>query len=284
MDTIAIFGAAGKMGARICERLTGKSEYELLMVEHGDTGLARLRKSGYEPTVAEEAARRADVVFLAVPDLYLGEIAETIVPLLRTGALVCCLDPAAPYAGKLPERQDISYFATHPAHPPVFKDESRPNARKDYFGAGLARQAIVSALIQGPEEAYAKGEKLSSEIFGPILRSHRVTIEQMAMLEPMLSETVGLTAVSMLREGLDEVIKRGVPEDAAFDFLMGHIGIELAIFFGFIDIQISDGAKKAMKAASKLILRDDWKKVFTIEALQTSVGQIVGDIPVPDES
>jgi hypothetical protein len=194
--------------------------------------------------------------------------------------MVMCLDPAAPYAGKLPERSDISYFITHPAHPPIFNDETDPEARTDYFGSGKAKQAVVNALMQGPEEDYARGEAITNIVWGPVLRSHRVTLEQMAILEPVLSETVALTCVTVIREAMDEAVARGVPHNAAKDFLLGHLNIELAIYFDQIDWSVSDGAKKAIRAAKKRIFQPDWKRVFEPEALKQSVGQIVGDIPL----
>ena len=48
------------------------------------------------------------MVILAVPDALIGEVATDIVPDLKSGAMLICLDPAAPYAGKLPDREDVS--------------------------------------------------------------------------------------------------------------------------------------------------------------------------------
>ena len=80
---------------------------------------------------------------------------------------------------------------------------------------GLAKQAIVSALMQGTEEDYRLGEEISRKFFGPILRSHRMTVEQMAILEPALSESVTATCLTVIREALDEAVRRGVPAEAA---------------------------------------------------------------------
>jgi len=38
------------------------------------------------------------------------------------------------------------------------------------------------------------------------MRSHRVTLEQMALLEPGLSETVCATLLVVMREAMDEVV------------------------------------------------------------------------------
>lgn len=235
MTTIALFGAGGNMGIRVVRALKDDPEYQLACVEPGDAGKARLREFGVTPVTKEDAVKSAGVAILAVPDLYMGKIAAEVVPMLQGGSLVITLDPAGAHAGKLPQRPDISYFVTHPSHPPVFNAETTMEAKRDFFGSGQAKQAIVCALMQGSEADYTRGESLSKKIFGPILRAHRVTVEQMAILEPALSETLCATCLTVIREGMDEAIRRGVPPQAARDFLMGHINIELAILFNEID-------------------------------------------------
>ena len=274
MLKIAIFGAAGNMGTRATNALKDDPEYDVLHVEGNEAGEEKLRQRGIEPAAKEEAIAAADVVLLTVPDALIGRIAHEIVPQVKSGAMVIGLDPAAPHAGRLPERSDITYFVTHPAHPPVFNDEESAEARRDFFGSGLAKQAIVSALMQGPEEDYAKGEKIARKLFRPILRSHRITVEQMAMLEPALSETVCATCLSVIREAMDEAISRGVPAEAARDFLLGHINVELAIFFNEINWNLSEGAQAAVEAAKGDIFQPDWKKVFEADHLMASVKRI----------
>lgn len=276
MITLAIFGAGGNMGTRACNALKDAENYRVLYVERGEAGQARLRERGLTPTPSEEALQVADVALLAVPDALIGTIAAALVPQLKPGAMVICLDPAAPYGNKLPPRADISYFVTHPAHPPVFNDETDPEARRDFFGSNLAKQAIVCALMQGPEEDYAKGEAIAQRLFGPILRSHRVTVEQMAILEPVLSETVAATCLSVIREAMDEAVSRGVPYEAARDFLMGHINIELAILFNETKWEFSAGCKKAIADAKPMLFQPDWRKVFEEENLRASVAAITG--------
>ena len=276
MNTIALFGAAGAMGTRLSNALRDDSGFEVLFVEAGEAGRARLRERGDEPADAEAAASSADVVVLAVPDAVLLGVARDVVPRMKSGAMVMCLDPAAPYSGGLPAREDLSYFVTHPAHPPIFGDESDPEARRDYFGSGKARQSIVSALMQGPEEHFALGESIARKVFSPILRSHRVTVEQMAMLEPALSETVTATCLTVIREAMDEAIRRGVPAAAARDFLLGHLNVELAILFDQLGWEFSAGCKKAIEEAKRDIFQPDWKKVFDEANLKASVAKITG--------
>jgi hypothetical protein len=276
MTKIALFGAGGSMGIRVVRALRNDPDYSLACVEPGEAGRARLREFSLTAVTKEEAVKAAGVVILAVPDLYVGEIAEEVVPLLNPGTLVITLDPAGAHAGKLPIRPELSYFVTHPAHPPVFNDETTMEAKRDFFGSGQAKQAIVCALMHGTEADYARGETLARKIFGPILRSHRVTVEQMAILEPALSETLCAACLVVVREGLDEAIRRGVPPQAARDFLLGHINIELAIVFNEIDWQFSAGAKKAIEEAKRVIFQPEWKRIFEPESIRQSVLSITG--------
>lgn len=272
--TLAIIGAAGKMGTRACDRLGSVPDYHLLYSEAREEGREQLRDRGLEVTPANDAVRQADIVLLAVADRYISAAADELIPAMKPGALVICLDPAAPYAGRLPIREDLSYFVTHPAHPPVFNDEEDAESRRDFFGSGLAKQAIVSALAQGTDEDYQLGEQIATHMFGPVLRSHRVTVEQMAILEPALSETLAATCLSVVREGMDIAVSKGVPEQAARDFLLGHINVELAIFFNEIDWDFSAGAKAAMSVARDRLFREDWKDIFSEKEVAASVRQI----------
>jgi hypothetical protein len=271
--TIALYGAAGKMGTRIADKLRDDPEVRMLYVEAGEAGQARLRERGLGATSGGEAARQADVVILAVPDVVLGKVAAGIVPDLRSGAIVICLDPAAPYSGDLPEREDITYFITHPCHPPVIGDEVEPEAQMDFFG-GVARQNVVCALMQGPEGDYARGEQVVRRMFAPVMDVHRITVEQMAILEPAMAETVVLTCMAVMREAMDEAIRRGVPAQAARDFILGHIKVNLGILFNFIDAEVSDGAKLAMARGMEQIFQADWKKVFEPEDVLRQVKAI----------
>lgn len=278
METVALFGAGGKMGCRIADNLKD-SEYRMLYVEVSPVGLENLRRRGLSATPGDEAARRADAVILAVPDSAIGKVASEVVPKLRPGAMLVCLDAAAPYAGHLPARPDVTYFVTHPCHPSVFNDETDPEARRDYFGGVRARQNIVCALMQGPDSDYPRGERLCRGMFAPVLHAHRVTVEQMVILEPALSETTAATCLTVVREAMDEAVRRGVPPQAARDFLLGHLNIELAILFGEVNSPFSDGAKKAIERAKTQIFRPDWKKVFEPDNVRACVEMITGVRP-----
>lgn len=274
MSTIALMGAGGKMGNRIARNLKDHPDYTTLYVEVSEAGRASLAELGVSVTPQDEAMKQADVVILAVPDALIGKICSDIVPKLKSGTMVMGLDPAAGYAGVLPEREDITYFISHPCHPPLFHDETDPEARRDWFGGVKAKQNIICSLHQGPEEDYAKGEAIARTIFAPVMRAHRLTTEQMAILEPALVETLALTCFTVIREGMDEAIRMGVPEPAVHDFLFGHIRTTVAIVFDFAGAPVSDGAKLAVNQAKGQIFQPDWKKVMQIENIEKSVKAI----------
>ncbi len=261
MTTIALFGAGGKIGYRIAQHLRN-SEYRVLYLEVSEEGKRALAQLGLYTTPQEQALREADVAILAVPDALIGRIATEIVPAMRSRAMVISLDAAAPYAGELPQRQDISYFVVHPCHPPIPSDEVDPEARKDLFGGDKARQHIVCALMQGPESDYPLGEAIARLAFAPVMKAHRISIEQMALLEPALAETVAATCMVVIREAMDEVIRHGVPAEVARDFILGHINVDIGILFGFTDAEFSDGCKLTIERARKTIIQPGWKQAL----------------------
>jgi hypothetical protein len=275
MTSIALFGAGGKMGCRITDNLRDNPAYSMRYIEVGQQGLANLAGRGLAATPAEAAIPQADVVILALPDSRIGHVTHEIVPQLRPGTLVIGLDPAAAYAGVMPERPDISYFVAHPCHPPVFSDETSPEAMHDYFGGQFAAQDIVCALYRGPDEDYAKGEAIARAMYRPVKQAHRVTVEQMAILEPALVETTALTCILAMREAMDAAIEMGVPEAAARAFMMGHVRVLLAIVFDYAGFPVSDGAKLAAEEARSKLFQPDWKeKIMNIDSIRASVQAI----------
>jgi hypothetical protein len=259
---IALIGAGGKMGCRLTDNLKGTT-YEVSSVEVSPAGIERLAQRGVTVTTAESCLPETDIVILAVPDIYIGKVAHEILPAVRPGTMVVTLDPAAAVGGHLPRREDITYFVSHPTHPSVFNWEEDERRHFDYFGGITAKQAIVCALMQGPEEHYAAGEALAKAMYAPVTRAHRITVEQMALLEPGLAETFLGAVMFTMREAMDEVVKMGVPKDAVFDFFMGHINIDLALCFDQIPGGVfSDACYKAIQIGRPLIFREDWKKVL----------------------
>lgn len=274
MHKLALLGAGGKMGLRLTANLIG-SPFEVRHVEISERGQQALREKGIETVSLDDALNGAGALLLALPDNRIASVLASIENKIPAGTIVIMLDVAVAHAGLLPARPDLTYFITHPCHPPVLSYETDPLAHRDFFGGEHAKQHIVCCLAQGPEEHYAIGEAIARTIYKPVMNSHRCNVEQMAILEPVLSETILGTCLMMLREATDEAVRRGVPEAAARDFILGHMRVELAIAFQEKEgACFSDGALKAIDRAKPVIFQPDWKRVFEPEAIAESVRHI----------
>jgi ketol-acid reductoisomerase len=274
---IALMGAGGKMGCRITDNIKDLPQYSVAYVEVSEAGLANLASRGLSATPQAEALASADAVILALPDRLIGRITHDIIPTLKPGTMVIGLDPAAAYAEVMPIRDDLTYFVAHPCHPPLFNDEVTEEARTDWFGGVKAKHHIVCALHHGPEADYAKGEAIARDLYAPVMKSFRITVEQMAILEPALVETFSATLITAIKEAYDEAVKMGVPEEAAWEFLSGHVRIEFAIIFGISGFPFSDGAKLAVQKAYDKIFKPDWKQqIMDRDAIKQSVKDITG--------
>ncbi len=271
MTKVTLVGAGGKMGMRLTYNLKD-SAYEMTYLEVSRIGIERLTGIGVCVSAPEETIPFADVVILAVPDVALEMVSAITIPMMKSGGLVVTLDPAAALAGKLFNRADVAYFITHPTHPSIFNWEPNEAAMHDHFGGVAAKQSIVCSIMKGGNDDYEKGEELARTFYGPVLRSHRITVDQMGLLEPALVETLASTCVYVIRQGLDEVIKRGVPAEAARDFLLGHLRIQMAVLFDELPGAVfSDAANKALQRGLKEFIRDDWRKVFEPENVKDQI-------------
>jgi hypothetical protein len=272
---IVLIGAGGKMGMRLTRNLRN-SKYEVSYVEINQQGIEKLNEKGVNVSDAVKVIPYADAVIFAVPDVALGSVTETHIPKMKKGALAVTLDPAAALAGKLYSRPDIAYFITHPSHPSIFNWEKDMEAMKDHFGGVAAKQAVVCALMKGTENDYLFGEELARTFYAPVSKSHHITVEQMGLLEPALVETLASTCIYVIREGLNEVIKRGVPAEAARDFLLGHLRIQLAVLFNELPGAVfSDAANKALQRGLKEFIKEDWRKVFEPENVKDQIESII---------
>ncbi len=271
---VAVIGAGGKMGYRVSANLKN-SPYEVKHVEVSEAGRERLKELKITCVDADTALADADFVILTIPDNAIEKVTHSLVDKFKKGATLIALDAAAPFAGHLPDRADLTIFVAHPCHPPIFNDETDLEAKRDYFGGIKAKQAIVCALLRGDEKNYAVAEDVAKHMYAPVMRSHRATVDQMAMLEPALSETVCATCLTVIREATDEAVKRGVPAEAARDFILGHLNVELAILFDQLPgVRMSDAANKAVAEAKKKIFAPDWRKVFDREEIAKNIQAI----------
>lgn len=280
MLKIALMGAGGKMGCRITDNLMKMPDrYEMYYVEISEVGVANLAQRGLTPTPQSEALAKADVVILAVPDKLIGRITHEVIPLLKPGTLVIGLDPAAAYADVMPVRDDLTYFVSHPCHPPLYNDEVTEETRTDWFGGVTAKHHIVSALYHGAEDQYDIGDQIARDMYAPVMNNYRITVEQMAILEPALAETFTATCITAIKQAYDRAVEMGVPAEAAWEFLSGHVRIEFAIIFGISGFPFSDGAKLAIEKAYPKIFKPDWMdQIMDLTALKRSVAEITDSL------
>ncbi len=263
------------MGCRLTDNFLKCPQYMLDYLEISEKGIQNLKERNVVTSDQEISIPEADVVILGVPDVSIGKISEDIIPKMKSGALVMTLDPAAPLDGIIHHRDDLGYVVAHPCHPEIFNWEPTEQAFRDFYGGISAKQSIVVALMHGTEEHYKLGEKVAQDMYGPIKNTYRITLEQMSMLEPAMVETLAQTAMEIVKEGYDEIVKKGVPADAARDFVLGHLRIQIAVLFKETNGTFSDAAYKISKRAKPIIFKEDWKRIFEMDDIKQQVKDIV---------
>lgn len=286
MTVVVVIGAGGKMGLRVTKKLH-ESPYETRAVEIGAAGRAKLDEAGIAVWEHDAAMEGADVVVLAVQDSIMEEVAKAAAdrfPVANDasadrmpgGKMLIIMDAAAPFAGVLPERPDLTYFIGHPCHPPLFNEYPTMEERKDYHG-GVAPQSIVCTLMQGPDAQYELGEDICKTMWSPIINSYRITLDQMAILEPGLSEMVALPFVDVMAKAVDACAARGIPRQAAHEFLMGHLNVELAMWNGYSPRVPSDAAERLLRWATPHVVNPDWEKVLDPELIRDACELIANE-------
>ena len=207
--SIALIGAGGKMGCRLTDNFR-RSPHRVAYVETSAKGLENLRARGIQAAGDPASVTEADVVILAVPDVTLGEIAHDIVPRMKSGRAAD--DARSGGAARRPAAAARPTSAASSRIPAIRRSStgSRPrSAFRDFYGGISAKQAIVCALMWGSEAHYVRGVEIATEMYAPVHRVHRVTLEQMAMLEPALVETLAQTCMEVVKDGHDRLVARG---------------------------------------------------------------------------
>ncbi|GAB3705484.1 phosphogluconate dehydrogenase C-terminal domain-containing protein [Spirosoma flavus] len=274
MTKIALVGAGGKMGCRLTDNFLKLPEYDVAYLEVSPKGIENLDGRGVLVSEQNVVIPDADVVILAVPDVAIGAISEEIIPTMKSGALVMTLDPAAPLDGVIAHRDDLGYVIAHPCHPSVFNWEPTEAAFRDFYGGISAKQSIVVALMHGTEDHYVLGERISQAMYAPIKDTHRITLEQMAILEPAMVETLAQTCMEVVKEGYDRIVTLGVPEAAARDFVLGHLRIQIAVLFKEVNGTFSDAAYKISKRAKPILFKEGWQAIFEMDDIRQQVKDI----------
>lgn len=271
---IAVVGAGGKMGMRVSNNLV-KTSHQVSYVENSPAGQQRVTDAGRKLTDASSAVSDADIVVYAVPDLALKAVTAELVPQMKSGSIALTLDPAAAYAGLLTRRNDVINAVTHPCHPSVFLERTKPEEYADTFGGIAAPQDAIAAIESDDEIAKRVVETTVRVIFSPVIDVHWVTVKQLAQLEPTLVETIACMIGDLLKESLHEAVHTmGVPEAAARSILLGHTQVALANTLRG-DNPFSDACKIAMDYGRQSIVRDDWKKVFEDDELDRNLAMML---------
>ena len=252
---VSVIGAGGKMGTRTSNNLAKKpEEFDLLLVEASEAGIQSIKDRGFEPTPVEEALEKSDVVVFAVPDTLIGKLSAIYVPQLKPGTGFIILD-----------------------HPSYFLDQDTFEARQDRFGGCGGKQDIVMSKIQGDDDRFAQCVEVAKQMYAPVEHAYVMSSEQIAFLEPTLVELLGATCLYAMAETVDEAVKRGIPKEAAVSFLTGHIYNLSANFLGYIpgNPPVSDACKVAIGLGNRLVMREDWKKIWDDEVLNKVIATML---------
>ena len=267
--TVTVMGAGGKMGTRTSTKLaTYPDKYDVLLVESFPPAVERIEARGQKVTPAEEALAKADIGIFALPDSLIGKLSAEYVPMLKPGAGFLILDPAAAVAKEVALRDDCTFGVAHPCHPSFLKDQDTYEARMDRFGGEGGHQDCVMSKIQGDDDVFEEMRAVAKIMYGAD-NAYVMTSEQIAFLEPTLVEILGATCLYAMAETVDEAERRGIDREAAVSFLTGHIYNLTCNFLGYIPGKppVSDACKVAIGLGNKLVLRDDWKKIWDDDVL-----------------
>lgn len=274
---VSVIGAGGKMGTRVTNNLAKHPDtIDLRCCESSDAGVASVKARGLSVVPAEAAVPQSDIVVLAVPDVIIKKVSVGIVAMMRPGATLIILDPAAAVAKELALRDDCSFVVTHPCHPSYFADQDTAEARQDFFGGIAGKQDLVMARIQGDDANFAAAKTVSELMFAPVLNCYVMGIRDIAFLEPTLVEILGASTLYAMAETVNEAERRGIPRAAAVSFLTGHINILTAVFLGKLgNVQVSDACKVAIGLGNRLVLRDDWKRIWDDDVLDRAIATML---------
>ena len=266
---VCIIGAGGTTGYKISRNLAKHpDQYELSVCEVNPAAVEKLKLEGFNVKAMEDAVPSADIVVPAINDSKLKSFTPGVVKAMKSGASMIILDPASVVAGEIPQREDCTLAICHPCHPSAFRDQDTPEARADKWGGDGAKMDLVMSKICGDDESFALCRGICEVMFEPVVKSFVMTPRQMAFLEPTLVEVLGATCLMAMAETLEEAVRRGIDREAATSFLCGHLQNVAFTFVGLLgDTKVSDACKVAVNVGNRLVLRDDWKRIWDDDIL-----------------
>ena len=260
---VSVIGATGVFGAQVVKNLLRgdrKEKYQVLICK--TTGQSFGKVGELEAVELDEAIPKSDFIILCVEDFEIKDYSNKIVPLMKPGATMILVDASAAYIGDLMMKDGCSFVMVHPCHPPLFG----PPEEKG--------EDIVVCLIKGNESAFEEAKNVCIDMFESVKKVHRVTVEQMVLLEPAAAEIIFNPAALLIKRTIDKVISMGVPKETAESFLLGHALTGLKIVFGKDPHGWTRTADAAAKIGFDLIINKNWEKIFDREELKHLIRRI----------
>jgi hypothetical protein len=271
-------GAGGKMGTRTSNNLVQRPDlFQVTLVENSPQGIENILKRGLSVTPESEAIPNAEIVVFAVPDTMIRKLSEIYVPMLKPGAGMIILDPAAAVAREIVLRDDCTFGVAHPCHPSYFLDQDTFEARQDRFGGIAGKQDVVVSKIQGDDARFQQMVEVVRQMYSPVMNVYEMTSEQIAFLEPTLVEVLGASCLYAMAETVEKAVEKGIQREAAVSFMTGHIYNLTANFLGYIPGKppVSDACKVAIAIGNRLVLRDDWKRIWDDDVLEKVISTML---------
>lgn len=275
---VCVMGAGGKMGTRTSNNLVKRPDlFQVTLVENSPKGVESIRQRGLEVTPEAVAVPAADIVVFAVPDTMIKKLSEIYVPMLKPGAGMIILDPAAAVAREIALRDDCTFGVAHPCHPSYFLDQDSYEARQDRFGGVAGKQDVVVSKIQGDDARFREMTEVVRQMYAPVMNVYEMTSEQIAFLEPTLVEVLGASCLYAMAQTVEKAVEKGIQREAAVSFMTGHIYNLTANFLGYIPGKppVSDACKVAIAIGNRLVLRDDWKRIWDDDVLDKVIATML---------
>ena len=82
--------------------------------------------------------------------------------------------------------------------------------------------------------------------------------------------------VDTMVEAVEEcATKYGIDREAAFDFMIGHLNVEIAMWFGYSPKVPSEAALNLMRFAKSVVVREDWRAALSPAKVKEAATLIV---------
>ncbi len=207
--TVAVIGY-GNQGHAHALNLRDSGVDTLVGARPGGSAAARATHDGFQPLAVAEAAARADMLMLSLPDEVLPQVyADEIAPQLKPAAAVGFAHGLAVHFGQIVPRADLDVFLVAP------KGAGRWLRHRYEHGSGLAALAAVHQDASG--RAFAKALAYAGAI-----GCGRAGIVQTSFKDECVTDLFGEQAVlcgglpGLLRAGYETLVAAGYSPELAY--------------------------------------------------------------------